>query len=58
MINFKKLKWFNLLIGVWVILQSIFIPSVMSPILFTIGILNIVIALGGIEWFINKIFKN
>jgi predicted DNA repair protein MutK len=51
----KKKNVFNLAIGIFVILQSIFFPiNFMTPILFILGILNLFIAFGGVEWVIQK----
>lgn len=51
----KKKNVFNLAIGIFVILQSIFFPiNFMTPILFILGILNLFIAFGGVEWAIQK----
>ena len=53
----KKKNVFNLVIGILVILQSIFLTKIfaLSVTLFVLGILNLFIGFGGIEFIIKKI---
>jgi len=52
----NKINLLNIVIGIIVILQSIFIPSNISPILFLLGLGNLFLGFGGFEWY-KEIFK-
>jgi uncharacterized RDD family membrane protein YckC len=56
----KNIKWFNLIIGILVTLQSIFLTKVfaISVVLFILGILNLFIGFGVVEWYTQKYQEN
>jgi Zn-dependent membrane protease YugP len=56
----KNIKWFNLIIGILVTLQSIFLTKVfaISVVLFILGILNLFIGFGAVERCTQKYQEN
>ena len=56
----KNIKWFNLIVGILVTLQSIFLTKVfaISVCLFILGILNLFIGFGVAEWCVQKYQEN
>lgn len=54
----KNFKMFNIVVGIFVTLQSILLPGYMSPILFLLGIVNLFFGFGGLEWYQERKRKN
>jgi predicted DNA repair protein MutK len=53
----NKINLLNIVIGIIVILQSILIPSYISPILFLLGLGNLFLGFGGFEWYKERFKK-
>ena len=55
-IKYMKISWFNLCVGVWITLQGLFITPQFgfACLLVFLGILNLLIGFGGMEYLIEK----
>ena len=54
-----KLSWFNICVGIWVTLQGLFFSSELNIgfaiSLVIMGILNLFVGFGGMEWIFSKL---